>query len=591
MHMASEWLSTRPKPLVVALGLTGVFLLDLVDYVSHADIRFSLFYLLVVTAVGWFGGRGAGITMAIATGVSRLVIDALLHRVGPYAWVPVFNLVAQTGMLAIVAALASSSRQLLAASDERIAQRTAELQKEISDRKQIEEKLRTSEERFRQLAENINEVFWMTNVDKSQMIYISPAYETIWGRSPESLYQSPRSWMDVIAPEDRERVAAAAMKQTEGHYDERYRIVRPDGSYRWIRDRAFPIHDSAGVIYRVAGIAEDITEQMEAEERFRRFIDLKAFIAFIKDESGRYVYANSSLERRCRGSIVGKTCPELFPTAVAARLGENDQAVLAAGTTLEFTDSVTFPDGTTSDWHNFKFPFRDTAGRRFIGCIGMEVTQLRNLEKQIIEISDREQARIGHDLHDGLCQFLVSTAFDCNHLQERLAAAHRPEVADMEKISSLLDTAITQARRLARGLYPVQLEADGLGSALEELADSARARFKIDCVAECVPPVFVPDNTVATHLYRIAQEALNNAVRHGQPSRIDIRLQMANHRLELTIRDDGVGLAPDGKSEGLGMHIMDYRTRTIGGGLEIRGEPGGGTTVRCSVPLDTMQPI
>jgi len=589
--MASQWLSTRPKPLVVALGLSGVFLLDLLDYFINADIRFSLFYLLLVLAGSWFGGRGAGIAIAVGAGVSRFVVDGLLHRQGIYPWVPVFNMVAQASMFGIVAILAAATRQLLASSDERIAQRTAELQKEISDRNQIEEKLRTSEERFRQLAENINEVFWMTNVDKTQMIYISPAYESIWGRSPESLYRSPGSWMEAIAAEDQQRVVAAALKQRDGHYDERYRIVRPDGSYRWIRDRAFPIHDRSGVVYRIAGIAEDITQQMEAEERFRRFMDVKAFIAFIKDERGRYVYANSSLERRCRGSIVGKSSSELFSPAIAARLTEHDQAVLAAGMTLEFTDSITFPDGTTSDWHNFKFPFRDTAGRRFIGCISMDVTQLRNLEKQIIEISDREQARIGHDLHDGLCQFLVSTAFDCNHLQERLVAAKRPEVADMERISDLLDSAITQARRLARGLYPVQLEADGLASALEELAESARARFRIDCVAECVPPVFVPNNTVATHLYRIAQEALNNAVRHGQPSRIAIRLQMSNHRLELTINDDGIGLARDGKSDGLGMHIMDYRTRTIGGVLGIRGEPGGGTTVHCSVPLDVLQPI
>jgi hypothetical protein len=573
------------------LGLTAVLLLDLVDYTTHADIRFSLFYLLVVMAGGWFGGRGVGISLAIATGVSRFAVDLLLHRRGAYAWVPVFNLVAQSSMFAIVAILSAATRKLLATSDERLAQRTAELQKEISDRTEIEEKLSTSEERFRQLAENINEVFWMTDVEKRQMIYISPAYAPIWGRTVDSLYASPRSWLEAIAPEDRARVTAAAMKQQEGHYDERYRIVRPDGSYRWIRDRAFPIHDSAGLIYRLAGIAEDITEQMEAEERFRRFMDFKAFIAFIKDEEGRYVYANSSLERRCQGSILGKTSADLFSPEVAGRLGGHDQAVLAAGTTLEFTDSITFPDGTTSDWHNFKFPFRDTAGRRFIGCISMDITQLRNLEKQIIEISDREQARIGHDLHDGLCQFLVSTAFHCKRLLERLEADHRPEAADVEKIFDLLDTAITQARRLACGLYPVQLEADGLGSALEELADSARARFKIDCVAECVPPVFVPDNTVATHLYRIAQEALNNAVRHGQPSSIAIRLQMSNHRLELTIRDDGVGLAQHGKSDGLGMHIMDYRTRTIGGALEIRGEPGGGTTVRCSVPLDELQPI
>ena len=572
---------------MIALGLAAVLLLDLLDYWANADIRFSLFYLLVVLAGGWFGGRDIGITLAIATGLSRFIIDLLLHRQGAYAWVPFFNLVAQSAMFSIVAVLSAVSHQLIADSEERISQRTAELQKQISDRNQIEEKLRASEERFRQLAENINEVFWMTNVDKSQMIYISPAYENIWGRSPASLYESPRSWLDAIAPEDRLRIIASALRQREGSYDEQYRIVRPDGSYRWIRDRAFPIHDQAGVIYRIAGIAEDITVQKEAEERFRRFMDLKVFIAFIKDEQGRYVYANTSLESRCKGPITGRTAAELFDPEVADRLIEHDRQVLSAGTTLEFTDSITFPDGTTSEWHNFKFPFRDTAGKRFIGCISMDVTQLRSLEKQILEISDREQARIGHDLHDGLCQLLVSTAFDCSHLQERLASANRPEVHDIEKITSLLDDAITQARRLARGLYPVQLEADGLVSALEELAEAARDRFKIDCAVKCLPPILVPNNTVATHLYRIAQEALNNAVRHGQPSRILIHLQMPDHRLQLTITDNGVGLPQNEKSDGLGLHIMDYRTRTVGGLLEIKGEPGGGTTVRCSVPIET----
>lgn len=124
-----------------------------------------------------------------------------------------------------------------------------------------------SEERFRQMAENIGEVFWMTSPDKSQMIYVSPAYEKIWGRTCRSLYEQPRSWMDAIHSEDRERIRAALEKQIRGEYDEEYRIVRPDGSIRWIRDRAFPIRNESGEVYRIAGIATDITDhkKMEAE--------------------------------------------------------------------------------------------------------------------------------------------------------------------------------------------------------------------------------------------------------------------------------------------------------------------------------------
>lgn len=138
---------------------------------------------------------------------------------------------------------------------------------DITARRRAEEALRVSEEKFRQLAENISEVFWITDLAKNQMQYISPAYETIWGRTCDSLLQSPKSWLEAIHPDDRQRVAdAVPSRQIRGDYDEIYRIVRPDGSVRWIHDRAFPVRNARGEVYRLVGIAADITE-------FRRIQD------------------------------------------------------------------------------------------------------------------------------------------------------------------------------------------------------------------------------------------------------------------------------------------------------------------------------
>src|ERR1022692_2665646 len=148
---------------------------------------------------------------------------------------------------------------------------------DVTEHKQAEQALRESEEKFRQLAENINEVFWITDPATQQMLYLSPAYEKIWGRTCNSVYQSPQSWFEVIHRDDRKRILEATRtKQERCEYDETYRITRPDGSVRWIHDRAFPIRNAAGEVYRVVGTAEDIAENRKLEEQFRQAQKMEA---------------------------------------------------------------------------------------------------------------------------------------------------------------------------------------------------------------------------------------------------------------------------------------------------------------------------
>jgi PAS domain S-box-containing protein len=139
---------------------------------------------------------------------------------------------------------------------------------DVTERRKTEEALRQNEERFRQIAENLHEVFWLTDPERHAMLYISPAYETIWGRPCAEILRRPSNWLHAVHPDDRERVAAASRRQAQGDYHETYRIVRPDGGIRWVRDRAIPIRDASGKVWRIVGTAEDVTEHRLLEEQF-----------------------------------------------------------------------------------------------------------------------------------------------------------------------------------------------------------------------------------------------------------------------------------------------------------------------------------
>lgn len=230
---------------------------------------------------------------------------------------------------------------------------------------------------------------------------------------------------------------------------------------------------------------------------------------------------------------------------------------------------------------------RIAGGRMFTGIV-RDITERKRLEKLILETADGEQRRIGQDLHDDLGQRLTGIELMSEVLEQKLAGKSLPESAIAAEIARHVREAISQTRSLARGLSPVVTGSEGLMSALEELARRTKKMSGISCQFYCPRPVPVRDHSVAGHLYRIGQEAVSNAVRHGKAKEIQIRLARSNGQLTLSVKDNGRGIqSTPAKRKGMGLQIMNHRAGIIGGALRLEAPAGKGTCVVCTIDAKT----
>jgi PAS domain S-box-containing protein len=215
-----------------------------------------------------------------------------------------------------------------------------------------------------------------------------------------------------------------------------------------------------------------------------------------------------------------------------------------------------------------------------------EIERRKGLEGEILTVSDREQQRLGQELHDGLCQHLTAVAFMARSVGLRLKNHRVIDAKDIDKIAELVNNAATDTRELSRALHRVDVDAAGLITALQDLVD--REIWKTPCRLQVRPSFYIDDNVAAAHLYRIAREAVINANKHAQAREIVVNLERLQQGMVLRVIDDGVGFSNDPKlKRGLGYHIMNYRAELIGGRLKIEGPKKGGTCVSCYFPGST----
>ena len=501
--------------------------------------------------------------------------------------------------------------------------------RDITARADAEAALRESEARFRQLAETIREVFWMCDARTGEILYVSPAVEALWGRSAAELSASPNAWAATIHPADRDRVVAAnAAIGTTGRYDAVYRLQRPDGTERWVHDRGFPVRDAAGVMYRVAGIAEDITELRasedalrESERRLRLITDTAPDPVIAADASGRITHANPAAERAFgwpAAALVGQPLTVLIPerlhaahaTALArvrAGAGQRDRTLELAG---QRRDGTEFPAevalgaaGAGPDRH-ITAVVRDVSARKALEA------QLRQAQK--MEAVGRLAGGIAHDFNNLLTAILGYVA-----LARPRVGADATLAADLDEVRRAGERAADLTRQLLAfsRKQVLQPRVVDLGAHLHDMERLlARVLGEDIRLVRDVPETLGRVRVDPGQLHQVVVNLAVNA-RDAMPQGGTLTLAAADvsvdaaraaplalpagRYVELRVTDTGVGMdaatqarlfepffttkGPD-RGTGLGLSTVYGIAAQSGGGVEVTSAPGAGTTFRVLLP-------
>jgi PAS domain S-box-containing protein len=480
--------------------------------------------------------------------------------------------------------------------------------RDVTDRKRAEAELQEAESRFRQLAENIHGVFWLIDFHTGQMLFISAAYEAIWGRTCQSLYEQPQSFLEAIHPEDRERVRDAVRRQFRGEYtlNEEYRVVWPDGGIRWVWDRGFLIKDHAGRVYRIGGIAEDVTARKQAEEavaanerRFRALVENSWDGVTLVAADGTILYTNPALLRNlgyAAEEFVNRDGfalmhPDDRPAIkrVLAQLVEKPEVRQTAQYRMRHRDgSWRWREGTGTNLlaepsvRAIVVNYRDVTERRRLE------EELRQRANQLLEADHRKNeflAMLGHELRNPLallCNALevVKRSGPAEPLVEPARQMMERQVLQLVRlVDDLLDVSRITFGKIQLHKEPVELAAL-VAQALETsrpLIDARRQELTVS-----LPPEPLWLEADPTRLAQVVGNLLNNAAKYTeQGGRIWLTEERQNDQVVLRVRDTGIGMGAEMLTRAFDLFVQAERSLDRSeGGLGI-----GLTLVRRLVEL------
>jgi len=509
------------------------------------------------------------------------------------------------------------------------------------ERKRTEVALRESEERFRQLTENIREVFWMTDLKKSRMIYISPAYQEIWGRTSESLYERPRSFLDSIHPDDREAVIGTFEKQAQGKpISVEYRIMRPDGSVRWIRSRGFPVRNELGEVYRVAGLAEDTTERKRAEaalqkyandleemvsERTAELVNTTTFLNNILESSTEYAIVATDLKgtilnwNKGANNIFGYNAEEVIGKPFVDIFHEKDSPRKRKKTNIPKilidaqTNKVSLSDLKLVKTNGQPFPadltatyLRDAHGMK-IGILAIikDISERKMLERQLIQSEKMAgigtlAAGIAHEIRNPLSIINTSTYL----LRDEIIG----RTQEMEDLLGQIEGGIKRTQTIINNLLDFsrpavhELESVDLKNLMEQILSLegrsiSTQNIKLRSKLKEVPKILANLDS----LKHIFLNLLINAVQSMPNGGIlGIRTFQEDKRVTVEISDTGIGIAEKdlakifdpffttkepGKGTGLGLAFVHAEIERTGATIRVKSKPRLGSTFIVEFPL------